>query len=63
VGTRLIVVTVFYVIHEILYFSIARGMVRMVAHWSWSHELESAVANAFLAVFLFAVMDRLKERA
>ena len=63
VGTRLIVVTVFYVIHEILYFSIARGMVRMVAHWSWSHELESAIANAILGVFLFAMLDRLKERA
>jgi rod shape-determining protein MreD len=63
IGTRLIVVTAFYVIHEVLYFTVARGMVRLVLHWSWSHELESAIANAVLSVFLFAVMDRLKQRA
>ncbi|HUK48030.1 MAG TPA: rod shape-determining protein MreD [Terriglobales bacterium] len=63
VGTRLIVTTGFYVIHEVIYFSIARGMVRSPMIWSWPHELESAIANAVLGVFLFAVMDRLKERA
>lgn len=63
IGTRLIVTTAFYVIHEVVYFSVARGMVRLDLHWSWPHELESAIANAILAVFLFAVMDRLKERA
>ncbi len=63
VGTRLLVTTVFYVIHEVLYFLIARGMVRLDLRWSWPHELGSAVANAVLAVFLFALMDRLKQRA
>jgi rod shape-determining protein MreD len=63
IGTRLVVTTAFYVIHEILYFTIARGMVRLVMHWSWAHELESAMANAILGVLLFAVMDRLKQRA
>ena len=63
VGTRLIVTTGFYVIHEVLYFSIARGMIRLPLVWSWPHELESAIANAVLGVFLFAAMDRLKQRA
>ena len=63
VGTRLLVTTVFYVVHEVLYFLIARGMVRLDLHWSWPHELGSAVANAILGVFLFALMDRLKQRA
>ncbi|HKW17744.1 MAG TPA: rod shape-determining protein MreD [Terriglobales bacterium] len=63
VGTRLIVTTGFYVIHEVLYFSVARGMVRLPLVWSWPHELESAIANAVLGVFLFAAMDRLKQRA
>jgi rod shape-determining protein MreD len=63
VGTRLLVTTTFYVIHEVLYFMIARGMVRLDLHWSWPHELGSAIANAVLGVFLFALMDRLKQRA
>jgi len=63
VGTRLLVTTTFYVIHEVLYFLIARGMVRLDLHWSWPHELGSAIANAVLGVFLFALMDRLKQRA
>jgi rod shape-determining protein MreD len=63
VGTRLLVTTGFYVIHEVLYFLIARGMVRLDLHWSWPHELGAAVANAILGVFLFALMDRLKQRA
>jgi rod shape-determining protein MreD len=63
VGTRLIVTTGFYVLHQVLYFSIARGMVRQDLHWSWPHELEAAVANAILGVLLFALLDRLKQRA
>ena len=63
VGTRLLVTTGFYVIHQVIYFTIARGLVRLDLHWSWSRELWSAVANAVLGVFLFALMDRLKERA
>ncbi len=62
-GTRLLVVTGFYVVHEFLYFLIARGLVGLDLHWSWSHELISAIANALFGVFLFAVMDRLKQRA
>ena len=63
IGTRLLVTTGFYVIHQVIYFSIARGLVRLDLHWSWSRELWSAVANAIFGVFLFALMDRLKERA
>lgn len=63
IGTRLLVTTGFYVIHQVIYFTIARGLVRLDLHWSWSRELWSAVANAILGVFLFALLDRLKERA
>ena len=62
-GTRLLITTGFYVVHEFLYFLIARGLVGLDLHWSWRHELISAVANAVLGVFLFALMDRLKQRA
>jgi rod shape-determining protein MreD len=63
VGTRFLVITGFDVIHELLYFLIARGMVRLNLHWNWAHELESAFANAIFGVLLFALMDRLKDRA
>jgi rod shape-determining protein MreD len=63
VGTRLLVTTGFYVVHEVVYFLIARGMVRLDLHWSWPHELGAGFANAVLGVFLFALMDRLKQRA
>jgi rod shape-determining protein MreD len=63
VGTRLIVITSFYVVHQVIYFTIARALVDLDLRWSWSHELWSAVANAVVGVFLFALMDRLKQRA
>ena len=63
VGTRLLVTTGFYVVHQVIFFSIARGLVRLTLQWSWSHELWSAVANAIVGVLLFTLMDRLKQRA
>ena len=63
VGTRLLVTTGFYVVHQIIYFTIARGLVGLNLHWSWQRELPAGLANAILGVFLFALMDRLKQRA
>jgi rod shape-determining protein MreD len=63
VGTRLLVTTGFYVVHQVIYFTIARGLVGLTIHWSWSRELWSALANAILGVLLFTLMDRLKQRA
>jgi hypothetical protein len=34
----------------------------MTLQWSWMRELGSALANAILAVFLFALLDRFKRR-
>jgi hypothetical protein len=36
--------------------------VQLSLQWSWSHELLASVLNAFMAVFLFAGLDRLKQR-
>jgi rod shape-determining protein MreD len=63
VGTRLLVTTAFYVIHQVIFFTVARALVGLNLHWSWPRELWSAVANAIIGVFLFALMDRLKQRA
>jgi len=61
-GARLLVTIGFYVVHEIVYFLVARGMVGLTLEWSWPHELWSALANAVLGVVLFAVLDRFKQR-
>jgi hypothetical protein len=36
--------------------------VRQPIDWHWAHELLGAVANALLAVLLFAVLDRFRQR-
>ena len=61
-GSRFLVTLFFYVVHEIVYFTVARGMVKLTLQWSWVHELTSGIANAALAVLLFALMDRFKQR-
>jgi rod shape-determining protein MreD len=61
-GSRFLVTLFFYVVHEVVYFTIARGMVGLNLHWSWLHELGSAFANAVLAVALFTLLDRFKQR-
>jgi rod shape-determining protein MreD len=61
-GSRFLVTLFFYAVHQVIYFSIGRGLVRLNWHWIWPHELGSALANGILAVFLFALMDRLKQR-
>ena len=63
VGTRLLVTSGFYVVHQIIYFTIARMLVGLNLHWSWQRELAAALANAALGVVLFTFMDRLKQRA
>lgn len=62
IGARFLGTMGFYIIHEIVYFLVARGMVKLTLEWSWSHELMAALANALFAVALFALLDRLKQR-
>jgi rod shape-determining protein MreD len=61
-ATRFLVVLFFYVVHEIVYFMVARGLIGLTLQWSWPHELAAAFANAVLAVALFALMDRFKQK-
>jgi rod shape-determining protein MreD len=62
-GSRFLVTLFFYVVHEIVYFAVARGLVGLTLQWSWPHELGSALANAIVAVPLFALLDKFKQRA
>jgi rod shape-determining protein MreD len=62
-GARFLVTFFFYIVHELVYFLIAGGLVGLALKWSWSHEFGSGLANAVLAVPLFALLDRFKQRA
>ena len=61
-GSRFLVTIFFYVVHQFIYFSVARGMVRLNLHPNLLHELGAALANGALAVALFAGLDRFKQR-
>ena len=62
-GARFLVTLVFYIVHQVVYFTVARGLVQLALAWSWPRELGAALANAVLAVALFMVLDKLKRRA
>jgi rod shape-determining protein MreD len=61
-GARFLVTLCFYAVHEVIYFTVARGLVGLSVAWSWPRELGSAFANAILAVPLFFLLDRFKQR-
>jgi rod shape-determining protein MreD len=61
-GSRFLVTLFFYVVHQVIYFTIARELLSLTLQWSWTRELGSALANAFVAVALFALLDRFKQR-
>jgi rod shape-determining protein MreD len=61
-GARFLLTIFFYGVHEVVRFSIARGLVGLHIAWSWPHELISGVANAILGVFVFMLLDRVKQR-
>ena len=61
-GSRLLLVSGFYLVHWAIYFVIARGLVQEPLAPLWGHHLLLAAANGLLALVLFALLDRLKQR-
>jgi len=61
-GTRLLVTLAFYLIHQAVYFTVARGMVNLTLNWSWSRGILAGLANAIVGVFLYFLLDRFKQR-
>jgi rod shape-determining protein MreD len=61
-GSRLLMTIFFYLLHNVIYFVVARHLVGTVLEWHWGRELISGVANALLAMVLFAFLDRFKQR-
>ena len=61
-GSRFLLTIVFYIVHEVVYFVIARALVGLHMAWSWPHEFLSCGANALLGVVIFMLLDRVKQR-
>lgn len=62
-GSRFLMTFAFYIIHQGIYFLVARGMVGQALEFRWGHLLVAALANALLAIPLFAVLDRFRLRS
>jgi rod shape-determining protein MreD len=61
-GSRLILTFVFYLLHRVVYLTVQRGLVDESLNGEWGYHLGAALANGFLAIVLFAVLDRFKHR-
>ena len=61
-GARFLVTLGFYLIHAAVYFTVARGMVNLTLNWSWSRGILAGLANAFIGVVLYFVLDKFKQR-
>jgi rod shape-determining protein MreD len=61
-GARFLVTLGFYLVHSAVYFTVARGLVNMTQTWSWFHGLLAGLANAFVGVFVYFLLDRFKQR-
>jgi rod shape-determining protein MreD len=60
-GSRLLMTFGFYLLHRGI-FQVLRNMARMPLEFNWGHELGAALSNAVLAVGLFMILDRYKQR-
>ena len=52
----------FYLLHQAVYFTVARGMVNLTLNWSWSRGILAGLANAVVGVGLYFVLDKFKQR-
>ncbi|HVI08039.1 MAG TPA: rod shape-determining protein MreD [Candidatus Binatia bacterium] len=62
-GARLLVTIAFYLIHQAVYFLVARDMVSLSLNWSWTSGVLAAIANAIVGLGLYFFLDRFKQRA
>ena len=60
-GSRLLMTFAFYLVNRGIYQAV-RNMSRQPLDFNWAHELGCALANAILAVGLFMLLDRYKQR-
>ena len=63
VGARFLVTLFFYGVHEVVYFTVARGLVGLTLDLNWGREIGAALLNAATAAIVFTILDRFKQRA
>jgi len=61
-GARLLVTLGFYLLHQAVYFTVARGMVNLTLNWSWSHGILAGLANGVVGMVLYFLLDKFKQR-
>ena len=61
-GARFLVTLGFYLVHSAVYFTVAHGLVNMTQTWNWSSGMLAGLANAFVGVGLYFVLDKFKQR-
>jgi rod shape-determining protein MreD len=61
-GARLLITVAFYLVHQAVFFTVARGMVNLTLNWSWSHGILSGLANGIVGMVLYFVLDKFKQR-
>jgi rod shape-determining protein MreD len=62
VGARFLITLGFYLLHGVVYYTVARFMVNLTPHWSWGRGVIAGLANAFLGVVLYWFLDKFKQR-
>ena len=59
-GTRLLVTGGFYLVHQAVYFLVARNILGAGMEWLWAHTFLGALLNGLAATALFAILDHFK---
>ena len=62
VGTRLVLTFLFVVLNNAIDWVLVRHLLAHPMPWGWLHQLLRATINTLVAIFLFALLDRLKSR-
>jgi rod shape-determining protein MreD len=62
-GSRFLMTFAFYLVHRLIYTVIDTGLVGASEPQNWGHLLFCAVCNGALAIPLFALLDRFKQRS
>jgi len=61
-GSRLLITLGFYLVHQAIFFTVARDMVNLTLNWSWGRGILAGLANAVVGVLLYFALDRFKQR-
>ncbi len=62
-GSRVLIIFGFYLLHQLVYFAVARGLAEQTLNWRWGHQAMAALANALLGMLLFYLLDKFRQRA